>query len=264
MNILKRIFGEHEGDQRTSNPFEIKPPANRLSSTQQVIIEEIHNSFNNAADNAIKEARQIISGAVEPSEDVAILEQCGFSNVEKVKEAQQTRAKIQLAGKEASLIMMYQQEYPGYKFIMEKQVKEICDKYNLVMGEVSLYKGEVPSKNVKEIGNFYENNPVKEEHAKYCKRYGGWGSRIEECNKAEYDWHRSLEWATGYDTWKETKFQICAPLKDMNMQGKELKGHRIVDIPDPVVLYPVSGGYLVVSKWGLEASDENVVNEKMN
>lgn len=37
-----------------------------------------------------------------------------------------------------------------------------------------------------------------------------------------------------------------------------------VNVPDPVVLQPVKGGFLIVCAWGEEASDEIVVNEKMN
>jgi len=51
------------------------------------------------------------------------------------------------------------------------------------------------------------------------------------------------------------------------MKVKDFKISKI-EIPDPVVLKPVYYGgqkhYLIVTAWGLEASDELVVNEKMN
>lgn len=56
--------------------------------------------------------------------------------------------------------------------------------------------------------------------------------------------------------------EICAPVKDMETKGTRRKGHRIYD--DPVVLQPVNGGYLVVTAWGNEASDENVINHNQN
>jgi len=34
--------------------------------------------------------------------------------------------------------------------------------------------------------------------------------------------------------------------------------------PDPVVLYPVEKGYIIVTAWGDEASDPLVANEQMN
>ena len=58
-------------------------------------------------------------------------------------------------------------------------------------------------------------------------------------------------------------FKMVAPVKDFDMRGKEIKGVEIRNIPapDPVVLQPVNGGYLIVSKWGDEASDKDLVNE---
>jgi len=42
---------------------------------------------------------------------------------------------------------------------------------------------------------------------------------------------------------------------------KELMIHVLAD---PVVLQPVKGGYLIITAWGDEASDELVVNQKFN
>lgn len=46
----------------------------------------------------------------------------------------------------------------------------------------------------------------------------------------------------------------------MNLKGYKLEKH----IPDPVVLRHEHGGYLIVTAWGDEESDENVVNESFN
>ena len=35
-------------------------------------------------------------------------------------------------------------------------------------------------------------------------------------------------------------------------------------VPDPIVLQPVNHGYLILSAWGDEASDEIIVNEILN
>jgi len=63
---------------------------------------------------------------------------------------------------------------------------------------------------------------------------------------------------------RTSPFQICAPLKDMDTEGLRLIGNKLVHIPDPVVLYPVELGFIIVSAWGDEASDENVVNQNFN
>ena len=44
------------------------------------------------------------------------------------------------------------------------------------------------------------------------------------------------------------------------------EGYKLVKkhIPDPVVLQPVKGGYLIITAWGDEASDPLVINPLMN
>jgi len=44
--------------------------------------------------------------------------------------------------------------------------------------------------------------------------------------------------------------------------GMRKVGREIID--DPIVLLPVSEGYIVVTAWGDEASDPIVVNESNN
>jgi hypothetical protein len=63
---------------------------------------------------------------------------------------------------------------------------------------------------------------------------------------------------------KTTPFKICAPIKDMDTSGMRLINNKLVYIPDPVVLFPVELGYIIVTAWGDEASDENVVNADLN
>jgi len=54
----------------------------------------------------------------------------------------------------------------------------------------------------------------------------------------------------------------------MDISGLELKeGYKLerkIEIPDPVVLQPVKGGYLILTAWGDEASDPLVMNEINN
>lgn len=61
-------------------------------------------------------------------------------------------------------------------------------------------------------------------------------------------------------------FKICASVKDFDTKNMNITdGYKLQqNIPDPVVLQPVKGGYLVVSKWGLEGKDELLVNETNN
>jgi len=67
---------------------------------------------------------------------------------------------------------------------------------------------------------------------------------------------------------RRVRLEICAPLKDMELREgtKVIDGYRLSH-PDPVVLLPIQSpywGYLILTAWGDEASDELIVNQKMN
>ncbi len=70
---------------------------------------------------------------------------------------------------------------------------------------------------------------------------------------------------------EKSPVEIAAPLDEMDMGDSEIKNFKIarhIKIPDPIVLEPVifqnKKYYLIQTAWGLEASDELVVNEKYN
>jgi hypothetical protein len=71
-------------------------------------------------------------------------------------------------------------------------------------------------------------------------------------------------------TYFPKSFSIVAPQKDFDMRYHTVSDNKLVrkPVPDPVVLQPVMYDkeeyYLIVTAWGDEASDELVVNEKMN
>lgn len=61
---------------------------------------------------------------------------------------------------------------------------------------------------------------------------------------------------------KAEPFLICAPLKDMSVEEQTLKNKvfftpKLVkaEVPDPVVLHKVDGGFIVVTAWGDESHD---------
>jgi hypothetical protein len=66
---------------------------------------------------------------------------------------------------------------------------------------------------------------------------------------------------------KINPLSICAPLKDMNVEGRKFKNkysleilkHK-VEVPDPVVLYQVKDGYIIVTAWGDESEDPIIKN----
>jgi len=224
-------------------------------------VEEIHHEFQTASDKLLVQANEIIKEA--ESKDVNKvnrLQSLGFTNVQQVTEIKPIIEKSQLSKEQIRLIQDYKVRYPNNKFITEEQVKEICYKYNLVCGDVSIFKGFVPEKNLKEIETFKLKEEDQIIEASFATNYYTQeemdrlfpGNNINETHRKRR--YRSL------------KLQICAPVKDMDITNLRLKdGYKLErHVPDPVVLQPVKGGYLIITAWGDEASDPLVVNETNN
>lgn len=225
-------------------------------------IEEIHGNFYSASDKLLKDAQEIINGT-HIDEEALMLASLGFNSMPKVQQARHAQYRLVSSQVIADTVLHYQTTYPKYKFITEDIVDDICKKYNLVFGGVERYKGEVPSKNVKEILAFdksmiLESDRTDKRRTKEPRfNSGRHNAFLHHLDDMDLIYWRQENEGDG--------FMICAPLNDMVInRGEEVINNRIVmkEIPDPVLLYPVRGGYLVISAWGDEAAD--VVNEKMN
>lgn len=266
--------------------------------TNQELVKEIHTEFDTAADEMLAEANIILNiGFSQQKEDR--LAKLGFARSKQAVE-------VDKAGEQKKLILQYRQTYPAHKFVTEEVVKQICEKYGLLLGGVSNFIGEVPEKNLAEIEAF----KVKKEDYRDTNSWGSgmdswatsflqtesrlfrsgidpfsptWG--IDPATPMGFITSKPRRWGTGSDLaqaystamWADYRkkeaekslfhekplFQICAPENEFNTQGLKKVGHELVP-EDPIVLCPVTGGYLVVTKWGLEASDPSVRDERMN
>lgn len=222
-------------------------------------VEEIHHAFDTAADRLLEEAKAVIDQSSSLNlEKVKRLSALGFKKVEEVSKSQEVIKKVKLSKEQTDLVHYYRNKYPKNKFITEEQVKEICNKYNLVCGDVSNFKGFVPEKNLQDIEKF---RLAKEEEF-WMYSYGALDPDTVENLAKRYN--HTISYFVNDSNIKDGKvwkqklpFQICAPIKDMDIRGLELKnGYRLEKhIPDPVVLQPVNGGYLVVTAWGDESHD---------
>lgn len=251
---------------------------------------EIHHEFEIASEKLLETAYSIINS--QPTVNISKVErlkQFGFNQVKEVQESVEVIEATKLSKEQIELVQYYKQNYPFNKFITEPQVKEICHKYNLVCGDVNRFRGFVPEVNINDIERF------KLKDKDIIVQGECWGKRSERYTHSislfQYnellskklirgDGEGNLEmddnWCHGkeinidseyFDRIHKPKLQICAPVKDMDISGLELReGYKLEKkfIPDPIVLQPVNGGYLIITAWGDEASDSLVVNENFN
>ena len=266
------------------------------TSGYPVEVQEIHHEFDIAADKLLEEANQIIKESAHINVNKAErLKALGFEASSEVAKIEPIQKKVAISKEQIELVHYYKKEYPFNKFIVEEQVKEICHKYNLVFGDVTRYTGFVPEKNLVEIERFKLKETEKDFVCLTNKDITISANNVKIVRSGDY-YHI---WRKGFNRYETSSFQsndgivfygrdrgnnfgvqdtdfimnlvlssgcmkICAPVKDMNISGLELKeGYKLIKkhIPDPVVLQPVKGGYLIVTAWGDEASDPIIQNE---
>lgn len=252
-------------------------------------IAKIHDEFRTAGERLYQEALAIINGTSIPNEDKAKrLMAIGFSQTKDAVAAREAMNKKSESERIAKVVKYYRDKYPLYKFILDRDVDAICEKYGLIHGKVSRYIGFVPEANLREIEVF----SVDVKDRRIVRVPLGWGLGDEISLSLE---HTQAYWrekerereksASSSDPLKlhslammaaqmnpsitriEEELSIAAPMKDFTLApGEEIKGRRIVTkaVPDPVVLCAVAEGYLIVTAWGDEASDPLVQNELNN
>ena len=233
------------------------------------IVEQIHAEFEGAQEKLIAHA---------PIAAAEALWGLGFINSKSVEEYSPDHESLRKAAEG------YRMAYPNYRFITEKQVEKICAKYGLVLAPVNRFKGEVPTSKVAAMTAFQ----VKLGHV--VERRIEWSdSRVYVDNRPYLDADNKLTserwWDGAFDRLSRSRSEdprkvydpntknaaiglwICAPEADIHMDGLTKVGHTVgeaVRVDDPVVLQPVHYGFLIVTAWGEEAADEDVIHPNAN
>lgn len=292
MNLFKKIFNQTQEGLMLKT---VLNETEKQSSSYPREVLEIHNEFSIAADKLLSEANSVLKEAASKNvTKVNRLQSLGFKQVKEVEELTPLLQKTELSKEQIELLNYFKLHYPNYKFITEEQVKFICHKYNLVCGEVGRFKGFVPDKNLKEIENFQlKNADTIDNIVVFIEETGrienlDWGKVT---NKKEVEYlvnvylsvrvysyisspnspystyptftklvNRTLHQDKDFKQQEAQQFglQICAPVKDMDISGLELiEGYKLKKkhIPDPIVLQPVKGGYLILTMWADETFD---------
>lgn len=230
------------------------------------IIQEIHDSYDSSVEVLLKEAKTILENSSKRDAELSQrLTSLGFFNSKKAVAGKKVADEMNAALKLSHLISKYQQKYPFYKFITMDMVKKINEKYGLVCVPSHLYTGDIPIKNIEEIERFRCDEVDKtfsiEIHIGKYDTTTNFLSK-KECDKIQNDLIDGSVLVT------EEPFYISCPPSDAQL-GREYRisgtfAVKMEKIEDPIVLKPVVGGFLIVSKWGLEGNDESLVNEKLN
>lgn len=268
------------------------------TSQYPAIVQAIHNEFNLAGERLLQESLGIIHNAEKIDiQKASRLNGVGFVNNPLVTKQKNIEEITKTPSEWAKIVMEYKKKFPLHKFISDIDIANICKKYILYMGNVGQYKGFVPDKNLKEIEQF------KTKYAEGLKKFHINKMEFEYRSVEGYDCRRIEEYVNSkkgnlighdlngiqnflkYDLLKDSKyghvtititdavelplFDICAPKRDMINNNKwklinNLFDTKFIYIPDPVVLFPVEHGAIIVTAWGDEASDPLVVNELNN
>ena len=295
MAMMNWLFGENNPSPKRQLPsMYVAPPFTGYSQPQKIApppvaipsnisVQEIHDAFDSASEKLLKEAEEILAKLPDTSKGERMAK-LGFHNTPDATKHSNINLEKNRADKLATQIRYFQTFYPNNKFITEQVVQQICNKYGLLFGDSARYIGDIPEKNLTEIENFklLEQDMEKHTHG-WCFQSGshhGTYNSVKDKSQvpagvdAFWGYYIQEQWGVRYvkvddetilHTYTKPEFKICAPAKDFHTQGMKVEGYKLVqDIKDPIVLQPVIGGYLIVSKWGLEAEDPALLNPTQN
>jgi len=308
------------------------------------IVKEIHSSFTTAEKELLDEAQRRLENAADKDkkERAIKLARLGFEQSKPVR--QMSREHLEEAESLLNLKCRYDKIAPQYKFLTEKKLKSICEKYGLVVGKADRYIGDIPDQNQEDIINFkiLDETYLEVEDAGYRSamfktkdqgtvhpremstenlydaliqlkqgihryRFVRTRSEIDDVKvsliramitelalrqEKEMIDHvkESLERDTALSDYqiknlmtpmKNSYFYVAADIDSFDTRGGVLEGNVLKEENsdeelaesikdtlfrhyDPIVLAQVQGGYLIVTAWGDEAPDPNVVQPRRN
>lgn len=252
---------------------------------ERAIVEAIHREFDEAGEKLLQEALAIINKGTDDVHKAMRLKKLGFTSAEIVTKTEPQQKLIEISEKDAELVQYYRQTYPFLKFLKEEQLDAICKKYNLIYAPVANYIGDVPEKNLREIE---QAQPLKKEDE--IKPLSFWESEVgrdlsllsfgiigtslftkqtnekmatkEKKRKENISAIKPIEKLQSPRTFNDKRgLFIAAPQSHFNLEGLKNEGLGFFkEVKDPIVFRYVRGGIQVLSKWGLEAYDEALIN----
>lgn len=264
-----RFFATKEGAQPVNNQTQGK--------TTKEMVQEIHETFNTEVERLLEMARVTLPDTTNKTviERGTRLHSLGFTSSKdaiecrkEIRSAEQIEQENVKRDRLKRAILYFQQKYPHYKFIDSDGIARICKKYGLIHAPCNRYTGVVPEKNIREMEAFKINDEdmciIIEVSSRYSRGIVmASGADVEEKTKHLKTIHDYV-YVNNYER------TMAAPKLDFDLTGMTIDkdGITAINIPDPVVFEPVvfeeNQYFLISTAWGDEASDEDVVNHKMN
>jgi hypothetical protein len=149
----------------------------------------------------------------------------------------------------------------------------INKKYGLVCVKAEDYLADIPEKNLAEIEAFKVRDEDRvftfQTVSKWYENTHNFQTREELTNylKSHYRISSLPDVGIHINDYIEPLYISCPPQDARIEKGYSVREDGFVlkdPVEDPIVLQPVKGGFLIVTKWGLEGSDPALVNETMN
>lgn len=173
---------------------------------------------------------------------------------------------LEVAGLNVVPPAIYSKTFPLHKIIHINQILLLCEKYGLLFTETRNFSGVIPNKNIEELQKFVSQyNYVHLRTEAKCPLFGKYIEAENVLFVKQSDKH-SIKYE-----YEESAYQwhIVAP-KNM-VVTEEIRKNNMVYKSDPIIIgmlrpeiWRSARWGVIVTAWGNEASDENVVNEKMN
>lgn len=267
------------------------------------IIQQIHDHAHQAQAALMQEAEAILSQAQnftpEEIQSVDSLASMGFKNEKNVVEITAKLEEQRRIQTKYDVIKYYAEKYPFNKFIPVSVVYEICEKYGLLIARADRFIDVIPEFNKNEILNFRVDQIDLLDKAEFVvanawsrNRYPYWVNRefritsgmkqrwgIDKKNIPTGQRPRSVDnrlgsvdmplddgaAVTSSNFTQGTDLYVIATKDQFNTSNMEQVGYTLSEIKDdPIVLQPVACGLLIVTAWGPEAKDSQIVNENKN
>lgn len=212
-------------------------------------------SIRDRQDALVREARALVNAKnADEVAHVVRLQRLGFTGVPEVRANESRLLRKTKMRSELERQEEYALKYPGFRFVSERIMDDVCAQYGLVIGGVDRYMGQVPAWAAKVV----DESGVLSGRV-WRVRYLGqhWGEfptedDIPERVKEDSDLTISHEYAH--------PLLIAAPKKNMRVHAnEEIRNHRIVK-RDPIVMIKVLGGYVVLAAWDEEGRDPRILN----